>query len=136
MTYKLETQIELSKKAIEMERKRIKNWEKEFELKKKRAEDRIEVMENKVRLIENRLKDKSSKKEGVLKISNCLGCGIKIRYGCKFCSACRREGEKIMYYNRKSEWDNLSKKGQLRKMENLSKNLLNNRNELMGEELK
>jgi len=57
MVYKMEVQIGLSKKAIEMEEKRIKNWKNDFKLKEKRARDRIKIMQNKINLLQNRLND-------------------------------------------------------------------------------
>ena len=125
MVYKLETQIEISKKAIEMEKERIKNWEKDLELKKKRAEGRIKVMENKIRIIKDRFDNKESKKEeSVVKKSKCLGCGTEIKYGARFCFECRKMGQRIEYQKQRDSWDTLSEKEKLKRMENLSKNLL------------
>jgi len=125
MVYKLETQIEISKKAIEMEKERIKDWEKDLELKKKRAEGRIKIMENKINLIENRLQNKSQKKDkSTIPKSKCLGCGKEIKYEAKFCFECRKMGNKIEYEKRKDSWEKLPEKEKLRRMENLSKNLL------------
>ena len=108
-----------------MEKERIKNWEKDLELKKKRAEGRIKVMENKIRVIEDRLNNKKSKKEdSVVRESKCLGCGIEIRYGSRFCFECRKMGQRIEYQKQRDSWDSLSEKEKLKRMENLSKNLL------------
>ncbi len=125
MTESIETQLENTKNYLEKEERRRLNLIENHEIKLRNVDENILNIKKKVRLLGERIKNFKNKQKGKEK-SNffCVGCGKKIKQG-KYCDSCRIAVEKIRYQTSKEMWEKLPEEEKIKRMEKLSKSLLN-----------
>ncbi len=124
MTKSVKLQLEEIKLYLEREKKRRKNIVERYKVILEKVNNNIELIKKRINLFQKLLREKSSKKisenkEGVF----CVGCGKRIKQG-KYCDECRIAVEKIRYQTSKEMWEKLPEEEKIKRMEKLSKSLL------------
>ena len=125
MTESFKLQLENAELYLGREEKRKENMEDKYKIMFNKVNDNIESIKQKISSLKRNIGEKNNKKTSENKEGDyCIGCSKRIKQG-KYCDECRIAVEKIRYQTSKEMWEKLPEEEKRRRMEKLSKSLLN-----------